>query len=385
LAPQSKRDYYEVLGLAKNASGEEIKKAYRKLAVQHHPDKNPGDASAEAKFKELSEAYEVLSDEKKRQAYNQFGHAGVGAGAAGFGGFGGGGDFDGSSINDIFGDIFGDLFGAATGQRGGGARRRRGRPGADLETSVDISFEDAYRGAEKVISVSRRVNCDTCSGSGAKPGTEPETCKQCHGRGEVTFQQGFFAVSRPCTTCQGTGRVIPNPCTTCRGAGKIKKTSQISITIPAGVDSGQRLKLTGEGEAGEGGAHSGDLYVHIRVLEHDFFHRDGAEVLCDIPISFVQATLGTEIEVPTLDGRVKMKIPAGTQSQKIFRLKSKGLPKLGGYGKGDQLCRVIVEVPSKLSKEQVEVLKRFEELSNAESQSHPMQKKFFEKVKHWFE
>ncbi len=386
-----KRDYYEILGLSKGASEEELKKAYRKLAFQYHPDKNPGDKKAEEKFKELSQAYETLSDPQKRKMYDQFGHAASNMGGGGQGPFGGGfsqGDFGGASINDIFGDIFGDLFGAGggPGNRGGRSQRggRRARAGADLETQVDVTFEEAHKGVEKVITLNKRVDCEPCSGSGAKAGTQPETCKTCNGRGEVTFQQGFFAVSRPCTNCHGTGQIIASPCPNCKGAGKVKKTSQLSVTIPAGIDTGQRLKLSNEGEAGEVGGPPGDLYIVVNVLEHDFFTREGADVLCDVPITFVQASLGDEIYVPTLDGKVEMKIPAGTQSSKIFRLKAKGLPKLGQYGRGDQLVRVLVEIPSKLSSEQVDLLRKFDELDKKDRRAHPLHKSFFERVKEIF-
>ena len=380
-----KRDYYEVLGVTKSASAEELKKAYRKMAIQYHPDKNPGDKKSEEKFKEVNEAYETLSDPKKKQMYDQFGHAasnmGGGQGSPFGAGFGGNADF-----GDIFGDIFGDLFGGAGGGRGGRSRGgRRARAGADLETQVDVTFEEAYTGVEKVIAINKRTDCDTCHGSGAKPGTQPETCKTCAGRGEVTFQQGFFAVSRPCTNCHGTGKVIASPCASCRGAGKIKKSSQLSGTIPAGIDTGQRLKLTNEGEAGEQGGPSGDLYIVINVLEHDFFRREGAEVICDIPITFVHAALGAEIFVPTLDGKVEMKIPAGTQSHKVFRLKGKGLPHLGRGGRGDQLVRVMVEIPSKLTPEQTAVLRQFEEISQKDTKAHPLHHGFFDRVKRIFD
>ena len=382
-----KRDYYEVLGVARNVSTEELKKAYRKLAIQFHPDKNPGDKKSEEKFKELSVAYETLSDPQKKKMYDQFGHAasnmGGGGGAGPFGGGFGGGDFGGASVNDIFGDIFGDLFGA-----GGGRGRTRGgrrvRSGADLETQVDITFEEAFKGVEKVITLNKRANCEPCQGTGAKTGTQPETCKTCGGRGEVTFQQGFFAVSRPCTNCHGTGQIIANPCTSCKGAGKLKKTSQISVTIPAGIDTGQRLKLTNEGEAGENGGPPGDLYIVVNVLDHDFFTREGADVICDVPITFVQAALGDEMYVPTLDGKVEMKIPAGTQSNKAFRLKAKGLPKLGQYGRGDQIVRVIVEIPSKLNAEQVDALRKFDDLDKKDRKAHPLHKSFFDRVKDLF-
>lgn len=384
-----KRDYYEILGCSKSATADELKKAYRKFAIQFHPDKNPGDKKSEEKFKELNEAYETLSDPQKRKMYDQFGHAAsnMGGGQGPFGGaggpFAGGGNAD---FGDIFGDIFGDLFGGGgRGGRGGGGRSRRARAGADVETQVDITFEEAYKGVEKVITLNKRVDCETCHGSGAKPGTSPETCKVCQGRGEVTFQQGFFAVSRPCTHCHGVGQIIASPCTTCKGAGKTKKTSQLSVTIPAGIDTGQRLKLTNEGEAGEQGGPPGDLYIVVNVLEHDFFKRDGAEVICDVPITFVHAALGAEIDVPTLDGRVSMKIPAGTQSHKIFRLKGKGLPHLGRGGRGDQLIRVMVEIPTKMTAEQIEVLRHFEELDKKDGKAHPMHHGFFERVKRIFD
>ena len=377
-----KRDYYEILSVTRNSSGEDIKKAFRKLAIQHHPDKNPGDKKSEEKFKEINEAYETLSDEKKRKMYDQFGHAASNMGGGGQGPFGGAGAAD---FGDIFGDIFGDLFGQGGGRGRGGQRGgRRARAGSDLETQVDVTFEEAYQGVEKVITLNKRSECETCHGSGAKAGTQAETCKVCAGRGEVTFQQGFFAVSRPCTHCHGTGQIIPSPCQTCRGTGKVKKTSQLSVTIPAGIDTGQRLKLSNEGEVGEHGGPSGDLYIVVNVLDHDFFNRDGAEVICDVPITFVHAALGAEIDVPTLDGTVAMKIPAGTQSHKVFRLKGKGLPYLGRGGRGDQLVRVMVEIPSKLTHEQIELLKQFQELGK-DGKSHPLHHGFFERVKRIFD
>ncbi len=381
----AKRDYYEILGVAKGASAEELKKAYRKLAIQFHPDKNPGDKAAEEKFKELSEAYEVLTDPKKKQMYDQFGHAGMGGAGMG-GGFEGFGGAGGASMNDIFGDIFGDLFGAGMGgaRAGGGARRRSGgRAGSDLRTQVDITFEEAAFGAEKVLTVPRAVQCETCTGTGCKAGTKPENCGQCQGRGEVTFQQGFFAISRPCPKCNGAGQTIPNPCGTCRGSGQTQKRSQIAVKIPGGVDTGQHLKLTGEGEAGERGGPPGDLYVVINVLEHDFFTREDADVFCDVPVTFFQAAAGTELEVPTLEGKVKMKIPAGTQSHKSFRLKGKGLPKLGSYGTGDQIVRVILETPSQLTSEQKDLLSKFDALSTAKTQ--PAHRGFFDKVRNLFD
>jgi molecular chaperone DnaJ len=376
-----KRDYYEVLGIGRTAHADDIKKSYRKLAIQFHPDKNPGDKKAEERFKELSEAYEVLSDGQKRQMYDQFGHS-ANAGAAGGGGFDTQG-FGGASINDIFGDIFGDLFGGAQG--GGRTRTRRragGRSGDDLKTSIDITFEEAAFGTEKVITIPKTIPCETCEGSGAKKGTHPETCQQCSGRGEMSFQQGFFAITRPCSMCNGQGQTIAHPCAQCSGTGQNKKRSQISIKIPAGVDTGQRLKLTGEGEAGERGGPLGDLYVLINILPHDFFTRDEFDVICEVPITFSHAALGAEIEVPTLEGKVKLKIPPGTQSHRILRLKGKGLARLGSYGRGDQLVKVIVEVPTKLSSTQKDLLKRFVE--DGTDTDHPMHHRFFEKVKNIF-
>jgi molecular chaperone DnaJ len=369
-----KRDYYEVLGVPRQAAAEEIKRAYRKLAIQFHPDKNPGNKKAEERFKELSEAYEALSDPKKRSMYDQFGHAasGMNAGPSGF---------EGSSMNDIFGDIFGDLFGAHTGSRSRGGQRR-GRPGNDLATQLDISFEEAAFGTDKTITIPKTISCTSCSGSGAQPGTQPETCKQCAGRGEMSFQQGFFAITRPCNVCEGSGQVIVHPCSDCRGSGRVQKITKIVVKIPAGMDTGQKLRLTGEGEAGERGSPSGDLYVTVRVLPHDFFTREGADIICEVPIRFSHAVLGTEIEVPTLEGKVKLKITAGTQSHKILRLKNKGLARLGTYGRGDQLVRILVEIPNQLNSEQKELLKQFDEAGG--DTAHPMRTNFFEKVKNFF-
>lgn len=378
----SKKDYYELLGVQKTANADDLKKAYRKMAVQYHPDKNPGNKQAEEKFKEVSEAYEVLTDPKKRQMYDQFGHAGVQGGAGGPGGFGGGFQ-GGADMNDIFGDIFGDLFGGGRGGRSRGGRSR-GTEGADIRTQVDITFEEAAKGCEKVITIPKNVSCETCTGSGAKPGSHPETCRSCQGRGEVAFQQGFFAISRTCPDCEGSGQRITNPCTDCRGSGKIRKRSQIAVKVPAGIDTGQRLKLSNEGEAGERGGPSGDLYVVIQVLPHDFFTRDEQDVLCDVPITFIQATLGAEIEVPTLDGKAKVKIPEGTQSHKVLRLKSKGMPFIGSPSRGDQLVRVIVETPTKLTKDQKELLKKFGDSSGSDA-AHPMHKDFFDRVKGLFD
>lgn len=378
--PGKKRDYYEILGVSKSTDSTELKKAYRKLAIQYHPDKNPGDKKAEEKFKELSEAYAVLSDPKKRQMYDQFGHDGLNQQGFGGGGFGFEG-FSAGSFNDIFEDIFGDIFGG--GGRGSRRRSRRsGRPGADIQTDIDVTFEEAAFGVEKVVHIPKNVSCKTCSGSGSQPGTSPQTCPQCHGQGEVTFQQGFFAISRPCNQCHGEGQIVTDPCLTCRGSGKQKKDSKIALKIPAGIDTGQKLKLSDEGDAGERGGPAGDLYVRINILEHDFFTRQNDDAFCEVPITFTQATLGTELEVPTLDGKVKMKIPAGTQSHKIFRLKGKGLHRLGYHGRGDQLIQVKVETPKKLSSEQKKVLLKFNELEG--ESNHPLHHGFFERVKNFF-
>lgn len=374
----SKRDYYQVLGVDKSSSKDEIKKAYRKLAMKYHPDRNPDDAEAEAKFKEASEAAEVLLSDEKKQRYDQFGHAGVDGQGGGFGGGFQGGDF--GDLGDIFGDIFGDILGG--GRRGGG-RRRRGRPGNDLQMAVDITFEEAAFGIEKNISLARFVECKECNGSGAEKGSSPSNCDMCHGAGEVRRQQGFFTVATTCPKCQGSGQIITNPCKPCSGQGRNKKKVELEVKIPAGIDDGQRLKLSGEGDSGTQGAPSGDLYVVININEHDFFERDGFDVHCQVPISFSQATLGAEIEVPTLTGKVKVDLPEGTQSGKKMRLKGKGIQRLGGYGQGDQILTIHVETPTKLSAEQKEIFERLAELEGS-SGSNPMSRGFFDKVKDLF-
>jgi len=370
----AKRDYYEVLGVNRNASETEIKKAYRKLALKHHPDKNPGDKEAEEVFKEASEAYAVLSDSQKRAQYDQFGHAGMNGGgfSEGFGGFGGGSPFE-----DIFGDIFGDIFSG-----GGGARRGRGRRGDDLRYNLTITFEEAAFGHETNIEVPRHQTCSTCSGSGSRPGSQPVTCPTCRGAGQVRHQQGFFSLTRPCPDCGGEGRIIKDPCPDCRGTGRVREKRSLSIKIPAGVETGNRLKLSGEGEAGAQGGPPGDLYVVITVKDHPIFQRDGRDVICEVPISFPQAALGHELEVPTLEGKVKLKIPAGTQSGKVLRLPGKGIPSLQGYGRGDQLVVVRVETPSRMTARQRELLEEFARESGEEV--HPMGKGFFDKVKEMF-
>jgi molecular chaperone DnaJ len=365
-----KRDYYEVLGVSRGVSAQELKSAYRKVALQYHPDRNPGDHAAEEKFKECSEAYQVLSDPEKRARYDQFGHAGNP-----FQGFGGAG-FGGASINDIFGEIFGDIFGG----RGRSSRGGKSR-GADLRYNLEISFEEAAFGTEVTVRIPRPKRCEACEGTGSAD-KQVRTCPTCGGAGEVRFQQGFFAVSRPCNACGGVGQVVQNPCTTCRGAGRVESDSTLSVKIPAGVDTGTRVRLSGEGEPGQLGGPAGDLYVVVHVREHPLFVREDYEVLCEVPISFTQAALGAQIDVPTLDGKVKMKVPAGTQGGKVFRLKGKGIPHLHGGGRGDQHVRVIVETPTDLSRAQRELLEKFAEIAGEDT--HPQSKSFFSKVRELF-
>jgi molecular chaperone DnaJ len=372
VANGEKRDYYEILSVHKNASEIEIKKAFRKLAIQHHPDKNQGDKEAEEKFKEATEAYEVLSDPQKRAQYDQFGHAGV-SGAGGYSGNGFGGFGTGTPFGDIFSDIFGDIFGG-----GGGGRRSQGRRGDDLLYNLEISFEDAAFGCEKKIDVPYAKRCNSCNGSGAKPGTEPKICPSCRGAGQMRYQQGFFSVSKTCGQCNGEGKVVDDPCPDCRGKGSTKDTKTLSVKVPGGVETGSRLKLNSEGGQGAKGGPNGDLYVAISVKEHSLFRREDDNVLCEIPISFAQAALGCEIEVPTLEGKVSMKIPDGTQSGKVYRLRGKGITSLQGYGRGDQLVIVKVETPTNLNKRQKELLEEFATISGEDA--HPMKKGFLDKV-----
>ncbi|AKJ00048.1 molecular chaperone DnaJ [Archangium gephyra] len=372
-AAGQKRDYYEVLGVQKNVSGQELKSAFRKVALQYHPDRNPGNKDAEEKFKEASEAYEVLSDPERRARYDRFGHAGVG-GAAGGDPFGGG--FQGVNINDIFGEIFGDIFG------GRGGRGRVSNRGADLRFNLEISFEEAAFGCRPKVPIPRPKKCDTCSGSGSKSGAAPKACGTCGGSGELRFTQGFFAVSRPCTDCGGTGAVVPDPCAKCRGSGKVPSEEVIEVNIPAGVDNGTRVRLGGLGEPGDRGGPPGDLYVTVIVREHSLFQREDYDVFCEVPISFTQAALGAKIDVPTLDGKVKMTIPEGTQSGKVFRLKGKGIPHLHSGQRGDQHVRVVVETPTGLTQKQRELLEKFADSSGEDV--HPQSKNFFEKVRELF-
>ncbi|SHJ46255.1 molecular chaperone DnaJ [Geosporobacter subterraneus DSM 17957] len=375
----AKRDYYEVLGLEKGANEQAVKKAYRKLAMQYHPDKNPGNKEAEEKFKEINEAYEVLSDANKRSRYDQFGHAGVGGnGDGGFEGFSGYGGFD-----DIFGDIF-DMFGG--GGFSGGRRRNGPQKGADLKYELGITFEEAAFGVEKDINVSRHESCGTCGGTGAKPGTSKKTCSKCNGSGEVRYAQrtplGQFVNVKTCDVCHGEGSIIETPCKDCSGTGKVMKDKKIHIKIPAGVDTGSVIPLRGQGEPGIKGGPTGDLYIVLRVKPHEIFQRDGNDVICEMPITFVQAALGDELVVPTLDGKIKYKIPEGTQSGTIFRMKGKGIPSLRGYGRGDHYVKVIVEIPKKLNDKQKELLKRFADEMGEDV--HEQRKTFFDKVKDVF-
>lgn len=375
----TKRDYYEVLGVDKGASEADIKKAYRKLAKQHHPDVNQGDGSAEAKFKEVSEAYEVLGDSQKRARYDQYGHAGTdpnGFGGGGFGGFGDAGDFGG--IGDIFETFFGGAgFGRSTRTRNGPQK------GSDLKYAMEISFEEAAFGVEREININRNDNCTTCGGTGSKPGKSASTCKHCNGSGQVQHKQstpfGQFVNVKTCDLCHGEGKIITDPCTTCNGKGRIRKSVKLKINIPAGIDDGQTISLRGEGEPGAKGGPSGDLYIAIRVRQHVIFQRQGNDVICEVPITFVQAALGAELEVPTLDGRVKYTIPEGTQTGSIFKLRGKGIPFLKSSGRGDQYVKVNVEVPKRMNEKQREILRQFAELGGDEI--HEQRKGFFDKMK----
>lgn len=368
-----KRDYYEVLGVSRDADERALKKAYRSLAHQFHPDKNPGDKTAEEKFKEASEAYAVLADPEKRAHYDRFGHAEM----PGFGGFSGQAAY-GVNIQDIFGDIFGDLFGGgAAGRRRGGASR-----GSDLRYHMEVTFEEAAFGASKDITIPRLEECATCEGSGAAPGSKPKVCNTCGGAGEIRVTQGFFAIAKTCPHCGGAGRVVEKPCPDCQGRGQKEQPRTLTVKVPAGVNEGTRLRFVGEGEAGRSGGPRGDLYVVLTIKEHPLFSRDDENVLCEVPISFPQAALGCTLEVPTLDGKVQMKIPAGTQPGAVFRLKNKGIPQLRGQGRGDQLVKVRLEVPKDLDEEQRGLLEKFAAASG--DSVHPEHKSFFDKVKELF-
>ena len=375
----SKRDYYEVLGLNRDASDEEIKKAYKKLAMKYHPDRNQGDKAkaAEEKFKEMKEAYEVLSSPEKKAAYDRYGHAGVdpnmgGAGAAGGAGFEG--------FADAFGDIFGDIFG------GGGRGRSNVYRGADLRYNLEISLEEAARGTAKTIRIPVKEECGTCHGSGAKPGTQPKTCTHCNGSGQVRVQQGFFSIQQTCPHCHGSGRLITDPCNTCHGSGRINQHKTLEVKIPAGIDDGMRLRHAGYGEPGVNGGPTGDLYVEIHIKPHAVFQRDGDDLHCEMPISFTTAALGGEIEIPTLDGAARIKIPAETQTGKVFRLRHKGIPNVRNHGHGDLHCHVVVETPVKLTDRQKELLREFDEISSRDTNRHnPKAKSWMDKVKDFFQ
>lgn len=363
----AKRDFYEILEIDRSADEDAIKKAFRKLALKHHPDRNPGDKLAEAKFRECSEAYQVLSDATQRARYDRFGHAAFEGGNAGF-------DFTASGFEDIFGDLFGELFGG-----GGGKARGRRRRGEDLSYTLTVTFEEAAFGCDKEISVPRAVQCTECTGTGGKGGAAPTKCPTCRGAGQVRFQQGFFSIAKTCGQCSGRGHVIKDPCAKCGGAGRVRQEYTLQVKIPAGVDTSTRLKLRGEGESG--GAGAGDLFVVINVEEHELFRRDGNDVICDVRIGFPQASLGAEIEVPTLEGPVKLKVKEGTQSGSVFRLRGKGVPDLHGYGRGDQLTRVFVETPRKLNQRQRELLEEFAQIAGEEVHAS---RGFFDKVREKF-
>jgi molecular chaperone DnaJ len=373
----AEQDYYQVLGVAKDASPEAIKKAYRSLAMKHHPDRNPDDKSAEEKFKSVQKAYEVLSNPEKRRAYDQFGHAGVqgagmggGPGAAGFG--------------DIFEDIFGDILGGRGRQSRGQAGPRTER-GADLRYNLTLDLEDAVFGKTVELHVPTWVHCKTCAGSGAKPGTKPVTCSTCRGQGQVHVQQGFFAMSQTCPTCRGQGQIISDPCTQCRGQGRIREEKKLSVKIPAGVDEGDRIRLSGEGEAGLHGGPPGDLYVQVHVREHAIFKREAADLYCEMPVSFATAVLGGEIDVPTLEGHVKLKIPHETQTGRLFRLRGKGVTSLHSSGRGDLLCRIMVESPVNLTAQQKALLREFDKDIAADPTRHyPKSDSWLDAVKNFF-
>jgi molecular chaperone DnaJ len=371
----SKRDYYEVLGVSKSADAKEIKTAYRRVAMKYHPDRNPDAHDAEDKFKEASEAYEILSDGEKKSAYDQYGHAGVDPSMGG--GFGGGG---GGNFSDIFGDVFGDIFG------GGGRGRGGPQRGSDLRYTLDISLEDAVKGTTIEIRVPTLVGCEECDGSGARKGSSPTTCGTCGGAGQVRMQQGLFQVQQTCPTCRGRGKSISDPCGKCHGQGRVEQTKTLSVKVPPGVDTGDRIRLSGEGEAGPEGGPAGDLFVQMSVKQHPIFERDGKHLYCEIPITFADAALGGELEVPTLDGRVKLKIPAETQTSKLFRLRGKGVKPVRGGSIGDLMCRAVVETPVNLSKAQKKLFKELAQSMGDSDTSHsPKQHSWFEGVKTFFD
>ncbi len=376
-------DFYTTLGVSKSASEDDLKKAYRKLAMQYHPDKNHGNAEAEKKFKAINEAYDVLKDPQKRAAYDRFGHDAFNGGMGG--GAGGGGGFSGFSAGGSFSDIFEDLFSEFTGRRGGGGQAQSSAArGSDLRYNLDIELEDAFKGRQQTIKVTTSASCESCDGSGAQKGSAPETCHSCNGRGTVRAQQGFFTVERSCGTCQGTGKIIKNPCKTCAGSGRTRREKSLSVSIPAGVEEGTRIRLAGEGEAGFRSGPAGDLYIFLSIKPHRIFKRDGANIYCGVPIPFSTATLGGHIEVPTIDGgRVKVTVPEGTQTGHQFRLKGKGMSVLRSQARGDMYIEVAVETPVNLSKKQRELLKEFDSASGGKTTS-PESESFFTKVKEFW-
>ena len=372
MPPVTKSDYYEVLSVSRTATDGELKTAYRKLAMQFHPDRNPGNKAAEERFKECSEAYQVLSDPEKRAAYDRYGHAGVGAAGAGAGN-----PFaNAQDIGDIFGDIFGEMFGGAAGRGRGGSRAQRGR---DLRYDQTIDFAEAVFGKEIEVSLKRMEPCDTCDGTGTRSNKGPAVCKQCGGRGQVRFQQGFFSVARTCTTCGGTGQVITDPCTACHGDGRVEKPHSVRVSVPAGVEEGTRIRYNGGGDAGRFGGPAGDLYIVLTVKPHPFFERDGNDLHCVVPVSFTQAALGDELPISTLDGETQLKVPEGTQSGKEFRLRAKGVPYLNEHGRGDLIVQIQVQTPKKLTREQRELLRQLGESVTVENA--PTSRSLFSKLK----
>jgi molecular chaperone DnaJ len=381
----AKQDYYDLLGVSRSAKADELKKAYRKLAMKYHPDKNPGDKESEKKFKEINEAYEVLKDDQKRAAYDRMGHAAFEGGMGG-GGFNGGfhqaGGFDFSNAG--FGNIFDDFFSEFTAGGGRQSQREASLRGNDLRYNMEISFEDAYTGLKKNIKIPTNATCGICHGSGAAEGSKPETCPTCHGAGKVHARQGFFTIERSCASCHGLGQVIKNPCKTCHGTGRVRKEKTLSVTIPAGIEDGSRIRLAGEGEAGMRGGTSGDLYIFLHIKPHKFFHRDGSNIYCQVPISMITATLGGEIEVPSIDGhKVRVTIPEGTQTGKQFRLKGKGMSILHSTSRGDMYLQTQVETPVGLTKRQKELLEEFGSLEK-KSHSSPLSEGFFAKIKEFW-
>ena len=376
LTSNVKRDYYEVLGVTRTATEQEIKSAYRKLALQFHPDRNPNNPDAEEKFKECSEAYAILADVEKRSVYDRFGHAGLGGGGAGAGA-----GFDATDLGDIFGDFFGlgEIFG---GGAGGNRRRSRTQRGADLREDINMEFEDAVFGTEAQVTVRRHESCEECKGSGAAPGKAPITCRSCNGRGQVRYQQGFFSIARTCPTCQGTGSVVTDPCVKCKGEGRVLRQRTVDAKVPAGVEDGTRIRFTGYGEGGLHGGPPGDLYVVLHVKEHPFFEREGNDLHCVIPVSFAQAALGAEITVPTLEGEHVLKVPEATQSGTTIRIKGKGVPILNSHGKGDLYVEVRVQTPGKLNKRQRDLLHELEATTRVENR--PQRRTLLGKVKDIF-